>query len=158
MESTGQGESSFKIDLKQVKAICDTSTDRSLILIDEFGKGTTVGLIPLNILGTNQNDGMALFSGLLSFYADKNIRLLAITHMYEVFRRQFINGNPELRFKFCHMKVLPDKSGLCYLYRLAEGLGEEQSFAIECARESGIMEEILNRGTMICIKWFLLIL
>lgn len=94
-------------------------------------------------IGTNQNDGMALFSGLLSFFADKNIRLLAITHMYEVFRRQLITEN---RFKFSHMKVLPDKSGLCYLYRLADGLGEEQSFAIECARESGITEEILNRG------------
>lgn len=89
---------------------------------------------------------MALFSGLLSFFADKVIRLLAITHMYEVFRRQLIGSNPEINFKFCHMKVLPDKSGLCYLYRLAGGLGEEKSFAIECARESGIMEEILNRG------------
>ena len=91
---------------------------------------------------------MALFSGLLSFFAEKNVRLLAITHMYEVFRRQLIIDGPENRFKFCHMKVLPDKSGLCYLYRLEEGLGEEQSFAIECARESGISEDILNRGNV----------
>ena len=39
VESTGKGDSSFMIDLRQVKAICDTITDRSLILIDEFGKG-----------------------------------------------------------------------------------------------------------------------
>lgn len=39
VESIGKGESCFMIDLKQVKAICDTSTERSLILIDEFGKG-----------------------------------------------------------------------------------------------------------------------
>lgn len=39
VESIGKGESCFMIDLKQVKAICDTFTERSLILIDEFGKG-----------------------------------------------------------------------------------------------------------------------
>jgi len=153
------------IDLKQVKAICETSTERSLILIDEFGKGKLLLLLVItNIfiiiqhfhlfftVGTNQNDGMALFSGLLSYFANKNVRLLAITHMYEVFRGQLINGNPETHFKFCNMKVLSDISGLCYLFRLAEGLGEEQSFAIECARESGISEEILNRGKASC-KW-----
>lgn len=140
------------IDLKQVKAICDTFTERSLILIDEFGKGKKEkGLLYnrycitdiLTIVGTNQNDGMALFSGLLSFFSNKNVRLLAITHMYEVFRKQLVNQS---LFKFCHMKVLPDKAGLCYLYRLTDGLGEEQSFAIDCARESGISELILNRG------------
>ena len=39
VESTGKGESCFMIDLKQVKSICETATERSLILIDEFGKG-----------------------------------------------------------------------------------------------------------------------
>ncbi len=43
VESSGRGESCFMIDLKQVKAICETATERSLILIDEFGKGTNVG-------------------------------------------------------------------------------------------------------------------
>ena len=99
----------------------------------------------LRVLGTNQNDGMALFSGLLSLFSSKNVRLLAITHMYEVFR----SSNPETFFKFFHMKVLPDKSGLCYLFRLTEGMGEDQSFAIDCARESGISEQILNRGKLL---------
>ena len=66
--------------------------------------------------------------------------------MYEVFRKQLI-VDTEKYFKFGHMKVFPDKSGLCYLYRMEEGLGSEQSFAIECARESGISEEVLINGT-----------
>lgn len=72
--------------------------------------------------------------------------MLAITHMYEVFRRQLIS-EAEKFFKFGHMKVFPDKLGLCYLYKLVEGLGAEQCFAIECARESGIPEEVLSKGT-----------
>jgi DNA mismatch repair ATPase MutS len=88
---------------------------------------------------------MALFSGLLGFFSGKQVRLIAITHMYEVFRRQLIPEAGKL-FKFSHMKVIPDKVGLCYLYKLTDGLGEEESFAIECARESGIPEDVLNKG------------
>ena len=88
---------------------------------------------------------MALFSGLLTFFSLKSVRLLAITHMHEIFRNNLIPNCKNL-FKFAHMKVFPDKSRLCYLYRLEEGLCSEQSFAIECARESGIPEEILVKG------------
>ncbi len=96
---------------------------------------------------------MALFSGLLSYFSMRPVRLLAITHMYEVFRKQLIQ-NPENYFKFGHMKVFPDKSGLCYLYRMEEGLIAEQSFAIECARESGISEEILLNGNKMSYSIF----
>lgn len=89
---------------------------------------------------------MALFSGLISYFATRNVRLLAITHMYEIFRRQLVQGNPENHFNFFTMKVIPQEAGLCYLYKLTEGMSEEQSFAIECARDSGISEEILQRG------------
>jgi DNA mismatch repair ATPase MutS len=93
---------------------------------------------------------MALFSGLLSFFSRKPVRLIAITHMYEVFRRQLIPEAENL-FKFSHMKVFPDKNGLCYLYKLTDGLGAEESFAIECARESGIPEEVLNKGKILIL-------
>lgn len=154
VESSGKGESCFMIDLKQVKGICETANERSLILIDEFGKGKQKQIINLNILnqlGTSQDDGMALFSGLLTFFARKPVRILAITHMYEVFRRQLI-PEAEKFFKFAHMKVFPDKNRLCYLYKLTDGLGAEESFAIECARESGIPEEVLTKGKKVKIK------
>lgn len=93
---------------------------------------------------------MALFSGLLNFFAEKSVRLLAITHMYEVFRKQLII-EADNKFKFGHMKVFPDKSGLCYLFKMEEGLGLEDNFAIECARESGIPESILLNGKKILI-------
>lgn len=96
---------------------------------------------------------MALFSGLLSYFSRKQVRLLAITHMYEVFRKQLIQ-NSEEHFKFGHMKVFPDKVGLCYLYKMEEALGTEQSFAIDCARESGISEEIINNGKFIKLQRF----
>jgi DNA mismatch repair ATPase MutS len=88
---------------------------------------------------------MALFSGFLAYFSKRPARLLAITHMYEIFRNELV---PEVSesFKFAHMKVYKSESGLCYLYRLEEGRGEEQSFAIDCARESGIPESVLQKG------------
>lgn len=38
-ETLAQDQSAFAADLKQVKIICESCTDKSLILIDEFGKG-----------------------------------------------------------------------------------------------------------------------
>ncbi len=38
-ETLAQGQSAFAADLKQVKMICEAATPKSLILVDEFGKG-----------------------------------------------------------------------------------------------------------------------
>lgn len=91
---------------------------------------------------------MALFSGLLNYFAKRETRLIAITHMYEVFRSQLIE-EVEQYYKFGYMKVFLDQTSLCYLYRLEDGLGEEQSYAIECARESGLPEQVLKEGNQV---------
>jgi len=96
-------------------------------------------------VGTCNDDGMALFSGLLAYFSKRPVRLLAITHMFEIFRKNLIPEVSQL-YKFAHMKIYKDATGLCYLYRLEGGRGEEQSFAIECARESGIPEKLLEKG------------
>ncbi len=98
----------------------------------------------ISSLGTSQNDGMALFSGLLDFLASKDSppRLVAITHMHEIFKRGLLQ-NGQL-FKYSHMKVYMDQH-LCYLYRLESGMAE-QSYAIECARQSGLSASVLEKG------------
>ena len=95
-------------------------------------------------LGTSQNDGMALFTGLLDFFGSKKAhpRLIAITHMHEIFKRGLLQYGQV--FKYAHMKVFMDQR-LCYLYRLESGMAE-QSYAIECARESGLSEAVLEKG------------
>lgn len=118
--------------MKQVQAISEQATHRSLLLIDEFGKGTS------------QNDGMALFVGLLDYFAGWNAhpRLIVITHMHEIFQRGLLQHAD--RFQYAHMKVVMDRH-LCYLYRLEAGLAG-QSYAIECARDAGLSISILEQG------------
>lgn len=71
--------------MQQVNRALTLSTSRSLVLIDEFGKGTA----PL--------DGAGLFYGLISYIAhleDKRPRFIAITHFY---------GKRKNRHFFFHM-------------------------------------------------------
>ena len=47
------------------------------------------------------------------------------------------------------MKVITNNTNggsLCYLFKLQDGLGEGQSYAIDCAKESGLPETIINKG------------
>ncbi len=87
---------------------------------------------------------MGLFSGLLDFFGSKESqpRLIAITHMHEIFKRGLLQTGQ--LFKYAHMKVFMDQH-LCYLYRLEPGMAEK-SYAIECARDSGLSEEVLEKG------------
>lgn len=132
-ESVRMQDSTFSSELKQVKLITDTCTSRSLILIDEFGKGTC------------EQDGLALFSALIGHLGGKCPcpMFIASTHLHEIFKMNLVD-NPSL-YQYLRMQVIKDKHGLCMLYRIEEGLAQK-SFAIECAKESGLDQEIVTRG------------
>lgn len=87
---------------------------------------------------------MALFTGLLDFFGQQQAypRLIAITHMHEIFKRNLLQSGP--LFKYAHMQIFMDQQ-LCYLYRLEPGMAE-QSYAIECAKGAGLAESILSKG------------
>ncbi|KPA36038.1 dna mismatch repair protein msh5, partial [Fusarium langsethiae] len=75
-ESMSGGVSAFARDVKQAALSMKTSSPRSLVLVDEFGKGT------------NGDDGAALLAALLDHYLSLGSdcpRLLAATHFHEVF-------------------------------------------------------------------------
>lgn len=147
-ETTGRDESAFMTDLRQVKAIVECCSDRSLVLIDEFGKGTRGGdeghTNSLAHVGTCQQDGMALFSGLLTHLANLPATplLIAITHMHEIFKKGLVES-PDA-YAYCQMRVHMDRS-LCYLYRLESGMAGH-SYAMECAREASIENAIIDKG------------
>jgi DNA mismatch repair ATPase MutS len=134
LDDLGKGDSSFMSELKQVKILTDSYTDRSLILIDEFGKGTC------------DQDGLALFSGLLSYFAKQPTQplLVATTHLHEIFKLGLVD-NEAGKFKYLRMRVVREQGRLFMLYRIEEGL-TELSHAIECAEEAGLPKHISKRG------------
>ncbi|KLO15985.1 hypothetical protein SCHPADRAFT_238288 [Schizopora paradoxa] len=163
-ESVSKIQSAFMIDLNQVSLALRHSTPRSLILLDEFGKGTV------------SSDGAGLLCGVLRSLLSRGSgcpKILAATHFHDLFREDLLSHT--LPISFLHMQILlspsndddddnsangsqalPEQHGanrirvrsgetVTYLYRVAEGLALD-SHAAECAKMFGLPLSIVQRA------------
>ncbi|KAF8194135.1 hypothetical protein BJ912DRAFT_924219 [Pholiota molesta] len=120
-------QSAFMIDLAQVSLALRNCTPRSLLLLDEFGKGT---------LSTGSGSECP--------------KVLVATHFHDVFNEELFD--PEnIPVSFRHMQVMFTSSTvraaekITYLYRVAEGLSLD-SHAAKCAEIFGIPLRIVERA------------
>lgn len=158
-ESISKLHSSFQIDCMQMSNALAFKTEKSLILIDEFGKGTDV------------NDGPGLFGSILTTLAkDPHCpRVIACTHFHELFQPHILStqvngiqhyttevllcGNDTNKsFNTSRLSQLDVKGqenmGLTFLYRLKKGIST-QSFGVYCAKICGMKPEIVKRASEI---------
>ena len=87
------GLSTFAIDLNQVAKAIRTSTESSLVLIDEFGKGTV------------SHDGAALLASCIENLAARQAACpmaLFATHFHELVQIPTIVNSPLIAFDVCH--------------------------------------------------------
>ena len=100
------------IDLNQVSLALRNATARSLILLDEFGKGTlAAGLLhwfPDHAHYLRKFvDGAALFAGVLKYLLSRGTdcpKVLTATHFHDLFHEELIMPSPSLAF--LHMEVI----------------------------------------------------
>lgn len=139
-ESVSQNQSAFMTDLQQIALATTLATHRSLIIIDEFGKGTNV------------HDGAGLSCGVLNYFLgleDHRPKVLAATHFHEIFENGFLEERPELSFG--HMEVHIDSDAelvedqITYLYNFVAGRSNS-SFGTCCASMNGIDPAIVERA------------
>ncbi|KAK8126143.1 p-loop containing nucleoside triphosphate hydrolase [Apiospora kogelbergensis] len=142
-ESVTRQESAFAIDLRQAAFAMNFATRRSLVLIDEFGKGT------------NSQDGAGLLTALLCHFTGlgpERPKVLAATHFHEIFENGFLTESMELAF--AHMDVRIDfdadasENQVTYLFKLAPGRSIS-SFGSRCAAMNGIDEAVVERAEAI---------
>lgn len=139
-ESVSRNESAFAIDLKQAAFSINFATRRSLVLIDEFGKGT------------NAMDGAGLLSALLDHFlnlGENSPRVLAATHFHEIFENKLLGNTPKL--SFAHMDVRVDleresvDDQVTFLFRLMPGRSAS-SFGSRCAAMNGVESAVVERS------------
>ncbi|KAG5655045.1 hypothetical protein KAF25_000250 [Fusarium avenaceum] len=139
-ESMSGGESAFARDMRQAALSTKSSTPRSLILIDEFGKGT------------NGDDGAGLLAALLDQYLSLGRdcpRLLAATHFHEIFEGMYLEHHGGLRI--AHMNVRLDWEAhhmdeqVTYLFSLEYG-HSTSSFGGRCAALNGVPSVVVERA------------
>ncbi|KAJ4394254.1 hypothetical protein N0V93_003471 [Gnomoniopsis smithogilvyi] len=144
-ESVSRNESAFAIDLKQAAFSINLATRRSLILLDEFGKGT------------NSMDGAGLVTALLHHFVnlgDEAPKVLAATHFHEIFEQSYLRDAP--RLSLAHMDVRVDFEAedsddqvIC-LFRLAAGRSTS-SFGGRCAAMNGVDGAVVQRADAIAL-------
>ncbi|KAM0437402.1 hypothetical protein ACHAPT_001764 [Fusarium lateritium] len=139
-ESMSGGESAFARDMKQAALSTRTSTSRSLVLVDEFGKGT------------NGDDGSGLLAALLDHFLSLKQdcpRLLVATHFHEIFERGYLSHHEG--FSLTHMDVRVDwdaaqsEDQVTYLFTLAPG-HSTSSFGGRCAALNGVPSAVVERA------------
>ncbi|TLS27399.1 hypothetical protein PpBr36_05125 [Pyricularia pennisetigena] len=140
-ESAARPESAFAIDMRQAAFSINLATRRSLVLIDEFGKGTT------------PTDGAALAAALFTQFADlgENVRpkVLAATHFHEIFEQDLLAQSPAV--DFAHMDIQVDyntqylEDQVTFLYTMVPGRSIS-SFGTNCALMNGIDDKIVARA------------
>ncbi|KAH7031981.1 muts domain V-domain-containing protein [Macrophomina phaseolina] len=144
-ESVSRIQSAFMIDLQQVSVALNLATPRSLLVIDEFGKGT------------DSNDGAGLACGILQYLLNRGNRcpkVLAATHFHEIFEEGYLLHHPALQFG--HMEVRVDESKrdvddqITYLYNFRLGRSVS-SFGSCCAAMNGISREIVARAEQLIL-------
>ncbi|KAB5551373.1 muts domain V-domain-containing protein [Coniochaeta sp. 2T2.1] len=143
-ESMARSESAFAIDLRQAAFSINHTTRRSLILIDEFGKGT------------NATDGAGLMTALLDHFlhlASESPKVLVATHFHEIFEHGFLTADDDDRLSFAHMEVrldLQTEEQVTYLFRLVPGRSTS-SYGCRCAAMNGVDVAVVERAEALAL-------
>ncbi len=132
-DNVARGRSTFMVEMTETATILNTATPRSLILLDEMGRGTSTF------------DGLALAWSTLE-YLQRNIgaRALFATHYHEL----TILADEFPRLKNLHVVVRESPQGIVFLHRIEEGPAN-RSYGIDVARLAGLPPEVILRARQV---------
>ncbi len=134
-DNISQGESTFMVEMLESASILNNLSERSLILLDEIGRGTST------------YDGISIAWAMVEYihnYPSARAKTMFATHYHE------LNEMEQLfeRIKNYHVSVREIDNTIVFLRKLARG-GTEHSFGIHVARMAGMPQSIVSRATEI---------
>ena len=134
-DNISSGESTFMVEMNETASIMNNITDRSLILLDEIGRGTSTF------------DGISI-AWAIAEYLHNNGRarpkVLFATHYHEL--NELAGNLPRIHNYSIAIKEHGNR--IIFLRKLVPG-GSQHSFGIHVAKMAGMPEAILNRATHI---------
>jgi DNA mismatch repair protein MutS len=129
-DDLSRGQSTFMVEMNETANIVNNATERSLIILDEIGRGTSTF------------DGLSIAWSVAEFLHDKiKARTLFATHYHEltklaVDRKGVVNFNVAVR---------EWNEQIIFLRKIVPG-GADKSYGIQVARLAGLPREILDRA------------
>ena len=131
------GESTFMVEMNEAALILNNISERSLVLLDEIGRGTST------------YDGISIAWAISEYLHEHHARpkTLFATHYHELNEMT----NSFSRIKNFNVAVKELKSKVLFLRKLVEG-GSHHSFGIHVAKMAGMPEFVLSRSKKILKK------
>ena len=129
-DNLAQGRSTFMVEMTETAQILNTATDRSLVLLDEIGRGTST------------YDGLAIAWAVAEYILGKvRAKTLFATHYHE------LTTLPKDRKGVVNLHVSAKQSGeqLVFFHRIEPGKAD-RSYGIEVARLAGLPPEVVLRA------------
>jgi len=125
------GESTFMVEMNETASILNNLSERSLILLDEIGRGTST------------YDGISIAWAIVEYLHENRMRpkTLFATHYHEL--NEMENSFPRVKNYNVSIRELDNK--VIFLRKLKRG-GSEHSFGIHVARMAGMPRSVVNRA------------
>jgi len=125
-----RGQSTFMVEMTETANIINNATERSLVILDEVGRGTST------------YDGLALAWAITEHIANKiKCRTLFATHYHELTELAELFTN----VKNCNVAVREWMDEVVFLYKILPG-GTDKSYGIHVAKLAGVPQSILERS------------
>jgi DNA mismatch repair protein MutS len=129
-DNLARGRSTFMVEMTETAAILNTATSRSLVLLDEIGRGTAT------------YDGLAIAWAVVEYiHAHARAKTLFATHYHELTElAERLAG-----VKNFHVTVKEGATGVTFLKKVESGAAN-RSYGIEVARLAGLPAEVIHRA------------
>jgi len=128
-DNLARGRSTFMVEMTETAAILNTATPRSLILLDEIGRGTAT------------YDGLAIAWAVIEYiHSTSRAKTLFATHYHELTELERLPG-----VKNFHVSVKENAGGIVFLRKVEPGAAD-RSYGIEVGKLAGLPPEVVVRA------------
>ncbi len=130
-DNLAQGQSTFFVEMSELSYILNTAESRSLIILDEIGRGTST------------YDGLSIAWAVVEYLCNENthIRTLFATHYHELTALEKENTG----VKNLTVDVAEENGNIIFLHKIVEG-SASRSYGIHVAKLAGIPRKLLDKA------------
>jgi DNA mismatch repair protein MSH6 len=132
-------QSTFFVELSETQKILSEATPRSLVILDELGRGTS------------SYDGVAVAQAVLHDIATRVGCVGFFATHYRSLAKEF-EFHPEVQNKRMRIHVNESSKSITFLYKLEEGVAEG-SFGMHCAAMCGIPDKVIRNAEKAAREW-----
>ena len=133
-DNLSAGESTFMIEMLEASMILHNATEKSFIILDELGRGTSTF------------DGLSLAWAMSEYIHDRlKAKCIFATHYHELIHAI---ENMERSSNVSVAVLENEKQGVVFLHKIIQG-GADKSYGIEVAKLAGVPQDVLKRAQVL---------